>query len=233
MAGLEGLTVLVVGANGAFGTEFCNQLMSAGAKVIGTATNAETSVRLRSDLHQRLLLDLENSESINTLTAFIANTSEPLDGIILASGVVAFGSITDTPQSVRAKLHQVNVLGPIQLTSQLVAKLKTSADLGRFPFVVSISGVIAESPMPGLAAYSSSKTAVHGFAVAAAKELKKLGIRWLDARPGHTESGLAARAIFGTAPNFGVGMSVESVVGRIIAGITADEKDLPSTSFQK
>jgi cyclic-di-GMP-binding biofilm dispersal mediator protein len=97
--------------------------------------------------------------------------------------------------------------------------------------VVSISGVIAESPMAGLAAYSSSKTAMHGFAVAAAKELKKLGIRWLDARPGHTESGLASRAIFGQAPNFGLGMDVSHVVSRIVRGITDEEKDLPSTSF--
>ncbi len=231
MASLHGKHVLVVGASGAFGAEFCSQLLSAGATVIGTASSAETSIRLAANLHQRLLLDLRNDESIKTLAQYLLQTSEQLDGIIFASGLVAFGSISDTPLAVQDQLSQVNATGPIKLVSQLIPKLTATASTGGSPFVVSISGVIAESPMAGLAAYSSSKMAMHGFAIAAAKELKKLEIRWLDARPGHTESGLASRAIFGQAPNFGTGMEVSHVVSRIVRGITDDEKDLPSTSF--
>jgi cyclic-di-GMP-binding biofilm dispersal mediator protein len=231
MLSLSGKRVLVVGATGSFGAEFCNQLMSAGALVIGTATGAESSIRLGTDLQQRLLLDLRSQESIKTLAQYLLQIPEQLDGIVIAAGLVAFGAISETPVQVQNQLSQVNATGPINLVSQLIPKLTATAAAGGSPFVVSISGVIAESPMAGLAAYSSSKTAMHGFAVAAAKELKKLGIRWLDARPGHTESGLASRAIFGQAPNFGVGMDVSHVVSRIVRGITDDEKDLPSTSF--
>ncbi len=231
MLALSGSSVLVVGANGAFGAEFCNQLIEAGATVFGTARSPETSARLRADLAQRLLLDLENQDSINTLANYLTSIPESLDGIVLASGLVAFGPISDTPPEVRRKLFEVNALGQINLVSQLISKLKASSDSGKAPFVVSISGVIAENPMAGLAAYSASKTALLGYANAASKELKKLGIRWLDARPGHTESGLATRAVFGQAPNFGVGLEVSHVVSRIIRGITDDEKDLPSTSF--
>jgi cyclic-di-GMP-binding biofilm dispersal mediator protein len=53
----------------------------------------------------------------------------------------------------------------------------------------------------------------------------------VDARPGHTESGLATRAIFGQAPNFGAGKTVPEVVTRIVTAIKEDEKDLPSTAF--
>jgi cyclic-di-GMP-binding biofilm dispersal mediator protein len=231
MVTLAGSRVLVVGANGAFGAEFCNQLLAAGAHVIGTARNTDTSIKLRADLEQRLLLDLENTESINTLAAYFNSLPEHLDGIVLASGLVAFGQISETPPTIQRKLFEVNALGQINLTSQLISKLKSSADSGKAPFVVSISGVIAESPMASLAAYSASKTALHGYAIAAAKELRRFGIRWLDARPGHTESGLASRAIFGQAPNFGAGLEVSHVVSRIIRGITDDEKDLPSSSF--
>lgn len=231
MLSLNGKRILVVGATGAFGAEFCNQLVLAGALVLGTASSAESSIRLSANLHQRLLLDLRDQESVNTLAQYLLQSPEQLDGIILASGLVAFGSISDTPLGVKNQLSQVNATGPINLVSQLIPKLTATAAAEGSPFVVSISGVIAESPMAGLAAYSSSKTAMHGFAIAAAKELKKLGIRWLDARPGHTESGLASRAIFGQAPNFGAGMEVTQVVSRIVRGITDDEKDLPSTSF--
>ena len=228
---MDGQTILVIGANGAFGSEICQQLTAAGARVIGTASSAQSSIRLRADLAQRLLLDLESQASIDTLATYLNSSDEPIDGIVIASGLVAFGAIAETPIEVLNRLTQVNALGPISLVSKLISKLKQSTDSGKQPFVVSISGVIAETPMPGLAAYSSSKTALHGYSIAASKELKKMGIRWLDARPGHTDSGLAGRAIFGTAPNFGTGMQVSHVVSRIVQAIKSEEKDLPSTSF--
>jgi short-subunit dehydrogenase len=223
MVSFVGKKILVVGANGVFGAEFCNQLMARGASVLGTARSAESSVRLRADLEQRLLLDLGSSESIQQLAGYLGS----LDGIVIASGLVAFGTLETTPHSIVDSLMQVNTLGPIELISALLPKLRS----GNEPFVVTISGVISEQPMSGLSAYSASKTALAGFATAAAKELRKDGIVVLDARPGHSESGLASRAIFGTAPNFGVGKEVPEVVGRILDGLASGERDLPSSAF--
>lgn len=228
---LNGKRVLVVGGNGAFGAEFCVQLKSAGASVIGTARSQDSSVRLASDLDERLLLDLEDDESIERLTAYLSSSPNPIDGIILAAGLVGFGSIGETPVDSISRLMRVNATAQIQAVTKLLNKLQESANQGRQPFVLSISGVISERPMANLAAYSASKTAIRGYAQAAAKELKKSGINWIDARPGHTESGLATRAIFGESPNFGTGFSVTQVVTRIIQGLTKDETDLPSEAF--
>ena len=222
---LRGKHVLVVGASGAIGSEIANQLVSLGALVSGTASSVQSSVKLRADLHQRLILNLESQESIANFISYVAN--QKLDGIILAAGLVAFGSIAETPAAVVNRLMQVNALGQIQLVSGLIEALNPGG------FILSISGVITEQPMAGLAAYSASKTALAGYAKAASKEVRKMGISWIDARPGHTESGLAGRAIFGTAPAFGVGMSVEVVVARLINGILAHETDLPSEAFKK
>jgi cyclic-di-GMP-binding biofilm dispersal mediator protein len=231
MTSLTGKHVLVVGASGAFGSEFCNQLMAQGAMVSGTARSAETSARLRGDLHQRLILDLETPASIDQLANFLKSQTDSLDGIVLAVGLVAFGTIGETPSNVTNRLMQVNASGQIQTVAALLPKLVESANAEREPFVLSISGVISELPMAGLSSYSASKTALLGFAQAAAKELRKAGVSWIDARPGHTESGLAGRAIFGTAPNFGQGKTVQKVVARMISGVINGERDLPSTSF--
>ena len=228
---LSGKRILVVGGNGAFGAEFGAQLKLAGASVIGTARSQESSVRLAADLDERLLLDLENDESITRLTNYLTSSPMPLDGIVLAAGLVAFGSISETPFNVVERLTRVNATAQIQLVSALLSKLQDSASLGRQPFVLSISGVISERPMPSLAAYSASKTAIRGYAQAAVKELKKSGITWLDARPGHTESGLASRSIFGQSPNFGLGLSVSSVVARMVQGLVDEEADLASEAF--
>lgn len=231
MTSFAGKHILVIGASGAFGREFSKQLLTKGALVAGTARTAESSVRLSEELSLRLLLDLESPESIRALSTYLVDQSIPIDGIILASGLVAFGSIETTPSLVCNRLQRVNALGQIELVQSLLPKLKESAAAGRVPFILSISGVISETPMAGLAAYSASKTAIHGYSVAASKELGRLGISWIDARPGHTESGLASRAIFGEAPNFGTGKNVADVVARMITGIEMQEKDLPSSSF--
>ena len=61
--------------------------------------------------------------------------------------------------------------------------------------------------------------------------MKRAGVRWIDARPGHTETGLASRALSGESPNFGTGMAPDTVARRIVEAMVGDDKDLPSTAF--
>ena len=63
------------------------------------------------------------------------------------------------------------------------------------------------------------------------RELRRSGIRLLDARPGHTDTGLAEHPVQGTAPAFGRALDPDAVAERIVRAIAGDEKDLPSTAF--
>ncbi len=231
MAQLRDRTILLIGASGAFGNEFTSKLTESGASVIGTASSEASAQRLPSQLFAQHFLNLSEPGSIENFTAAIRASNIQLDGIVLAAGQVAFGSAAETPVDVTESLMRVNFLGQVSVVKALLAKLEESAAANRSPFVVSLSGVIAETPMAGMTSYSASKTAMHGYATAATRELRRAGIRWIDARPGHTESGLASRAIFGQAPAFGAGLKTEDVVARIVRAIEEDEKDLPSTSF--
>jgi cyclic-di-GMP-binding biofilm dispersal mediator protein len=58
-----------------------------------------------------------------------------------------------------------------------------------------------------------------------------VGIRVLDARPGHTETELSKHPVAGEAPAFPAGLQPQDVAKRIVEGIENDEKDLPSTAF--
>ena len=231
MAQLRDRTILLIGASGAFGNEFTSKLTESGASVIGTASSEASAQRLPSQLFAQHFLNLSEPGSIENFTAAIRASNIQLDGIVLAAGQVAFGSAAETPVDVTENLLRVNFLGQVSVVKVLLTKLEESAAANRSPFVVSLSGVIAETPMAGMTSYSASKTAMHGYATAATRELRRAGIRWIDARPGHTESGLASRAIFGQAPAFGAGLKTEDVVARIVRAIEEDEKDLPSTSF--
>jgi cyclic-di-GMP-binding biofilm dispersal mediator protein len=229
MADLRNHTILVVGASGALGNEFARQLTAQGASVIGTSSSDESASRIPAEVASKFVVNFEDQHSISAFVNQLTDSGVTLDGVILASGLVAFGPISETPAEVTRRLMTVNFLGQAQLVRELQVLLEASSS--EQPFVVSISGVIAETPMAGLAAYSASKTALLGYAQAAARELRRARIRWIDARPGHTETGLAGRAIFGVAPAFGKGHTAEQVVSRIIEAIVNEEKDLPSTSF--
>jgi short-subunit dehydrogenase len=221
---------LVVGASGVLGAELTRQLRAKGAEVMGTASSNETAAKIPAVAEVRLLLDLTAPESITTLTEYLVAASK-VDGVINAAGVVAFGPVSDlTPKTIEL-LTKINFAGPMQLLAELHPALKISAEAGHEPVVVNITGVVAEMPMPGLAAYSGSKTAIQGLLQGLAREWRKDGIRVISARPGHTETGLASRAIQGEAPNFPQGFTPEQVAARIIDAIESDEKDLPATAF--
>jgi cyclic-di-GMP-binding biofilm dispersal mediator protein len=73
-------------------------------------------------------------------------------------------------------------------------------------------------------------------------EVRRPLVRVIDARPGHTETGLAGRAVFGQAPAMPTGMTPGHVADVIVAAITGDASgpgttaagvtDIPSTAFE-
>lgn len=231
MTELKGKNILVLGASGVLGSTITAALASQGATVMATSSTIESAERVPQGANPRLLVDLTNQESIRVLVDYLVSSEAKVDGIVNATGVVAFGNFSDLDAATLTKLFAVNVTGPMQLIQGLIGLLKASAASGNDPFIVNISGVVAESPMAGIAAYSASKSALYAFDQAISRELRRDGIRVLDARPGHTETGLATRAIAGQAPNFPTGLTPDSVAQRIVKAIVEDEKDLPSSAF--
>ncbi|MBP6087234.1 MAG: SDR family NAD(P)-dependent oxidoreductase [Rhodoluna sp.] len=231
MDNLRGKNILVLGGSGALGSLLTTKLATQGAQVMATTTSNDRGAQIPSVASPRLLLDLERPDSIEVLVNYLIQSGAQIDGIVNATGVVAFGPATELSATTLARLAAVNLTGPIAIISGLLPALKTSAAVGNEPFVVNISGVVAESPMAGLAAYSATKAGLWAFDQALTREVRKDGIRVIDARPGHTETGLATRAIAGTAPAFPTGMTPESVADRIVNAILNGESDLPSTAF--
>lgn len=223
---INGKTFLVCGASGVLGAEIVRLLRERGARILATASSNESAAKIPSGVEVRLLLDYTKPESIQTLTDYLVASSE-LDGIVNASGVVAFGEAAELNPETISKLFAINASGPIQLFSALSKLLSQKQE----SVIVNLTGVVAETPLPGIAAYSASKFAIEGFLQAAAREWRRSGIRVISARPGHTETGLADRAIAGVAPKFPPGKTATAVAQRVVDAIAGDEKELPSTAF--
>lgn len=214
---ISGRSVIVAGASGGLGAPIASLLVAAGAIV------TPVSRRHGHDLRKAGVAARVVEETLERVGA--------VDGVVFAAGVVAFGPVADTPDEVLIDLFTTNTLAPIRLLRAALPALRQSASAGREPFVVNISAVVAEQPLPGMAAYSASKASLTAYDAAAARELRREGVRVIDARPPHTETGLATRPILGVAPSLPEGLSPDAVAARIVAAIVAGEKDLPSTAF--
>jgi NAD(P)-dependent dehydrogenase (short-subunit alcohol dehydrogenase family) len=227
----DGKTILVLGASGALGNEISNQLHAAGAQVLGTASSEASAGRLPLILALRLLLNLEDSSSIKTVIDYLIAENHQIDGIINASGLVGFGTSLETPHDGAMRLMQVNHFGPAAIYRGLQPLLVTSGEANREPFIAAINGLVAEKIFPGMSAYSASKAAAAAHLSTVALEWRRFKIKVTDARPGHTETGLAGRAIFGTAPAFPQGMTAEHVAEVILQGILEQKPVIESSEF--
>jgi cyclic-di-GMP-binding biofilm dispersal mediator protein len=214
-------TVLVIGASGAFGSAITKRLITDGYTVLATARN--TDAIPESTL--KLKLDLEDQNSIDLLVNYLLDQNIQLHGIIQAAGVVGFGKVTETSAQDAQRLMQINNLGPANLISRLKPLLQEGS------YVLSITGVVAERVFPGMAAYCSSKMAFASFLAGINTEWRRDKIQILDARPGHTETGLSSRAIFGTAPAFPEGMSADHVIEVIFKALAEGKGIIASSEF--
>ena len=227
---LRGLSVLVSGATGGLGTPISRRLALEGAQL--TLLGRDIRQLKALDLDACLVTgDLREPETAARAAAAAVAEYGRLDALVVASGVVAFGPVGDLPDEALVDLFLVNTLAPVRLLRAVLPHLAASARDGRSPFVVHLSAVVAEHPTAGMAAYSASKAALTAYDAAAGRELRRAGIRLVDARPPHTETGLAERPLAGTAPRLPPGLDPDTVAARVIAALLDDERDLPSTSF--
>lgn len=230
MTTLQDRSVLVIGATGGLGAPISRRLASEGASL---TLHGRDHGRLESlGLPATLVTgDLRDAATATLAVAAAVDAHGRLDGVVIASGVVAFGPVGELPDDVLLDLFLINTLGPIRVIRAALPHLVTSGSEGHSPFVVLLSAVVAEQPTAGMAAYSASKAALTAYDAAAGRELRRAGIRLVDARPPHTETGLADRPVAGVAPRLPQGLTPDAVAARLVAAVLDDEKDLPSSAF--
>lgn len=217
-------SVLVAGATGGLGSAIAALLAERGATLTLVSRRQERLDQLEVEGH-RLALDLRDPASCQqAVDAAVAHAGR-LDVVVNAVGLVAFGPVADLSLDTMEELFLTNTFLPIMLAR---AALPVLAEGGA---IVNISGVIAEQNLPNMAAYGASKAAVRSFDEAFAREARRQKVRVIDARPPHTETGLATRPIAGAAPRMPKGKDPADVAATIVDAILGDTTDLPSSAF--
>jgi cyclic-di-GMP-binding biofilm dispersal mediator protein len=205
----------VVGASGGLGSAIAVELEQRGAVVIGAGRSGPD-----------LVLDIRDSHAGDAVVRVALGTHGRLDGVVVASGVVAFGDLAATEPVVVEELFLVNALGPLWLAQRVLAPLVEAKG-----FFAAVTGVVAEQAFPGLVAYGASKAALSNGLAGLHREVCRRGVQVLDIRPPHTETGLATRPLAGTAPRMPQGLDPLQVARRVVAAIEAGDDDLSAASF--
>lgn len=228
MTSLESAHVLVVGATGGLGSAISRHLVDRGARVTLSARSQDRLDALADDLGPAAVATHAADVTLGDAPARIvqaATAQGPLDGVVYAAGVVAFGPVTELDDDVLDALLLVNLVAPVRLARAAVPALTDGG------FLAHLSAIVAERPTAGMAAYSAAKAGLTGFDAALQHELRRRKVRVLDVRPPHTETGLADRPIAGQAPPLGQGLSPDDVAARVVRAIEEGERDLPSSAF--
>ncbi len=217
---LTGTTIVIIGATGVLGSCLAQQLADADVHVAAVVRDSASLDPAVISAHA--VADITDHAALHSAFASLG----PIDGVINAAGAVAFGTLAELDDKTLTELFAINAIGP------MVALRESAPHIKEGGFFVNVSGVVALQPMAGLAAYSASKAAAWSAMTSVARELRRQQIDVIDARPPHTETGLATRPLSGTAPKLPVGLDPNVVAARLIAGIVDGERDLPVEAFQ-
>lgn len=185
----SGKTVLVTGANRGIGAGFVSTLLAAGAKTIYAAARDTASlnelVELNPEVIKTIQLDVTQGPSIQA----VINQITSLDVLINNAGIIdpAICSADNATQHARQEM-EVNLFGPMQLTSALLPLIKQSSQGA----VINVSSIAALSNFAGIGTYSISKAAMHSYSQGLRTDLAKDGIQVVCVYPGPTDTRMAA-----------------------------------------
>jgi NAD(P)-dependent dehydrogenase (short-subunit alcohol dehydrogenase family) len=167
--------VLITGCSSGYGLETARYFHARGWNVI--ATMRKPRPELLPQGMRVLALDVTKPESI----ALALAESGPIDALVNNAGVGGFGAFEATPMALVRELFETNTFGVMAMTQAVVPQLRER----RSGVIVNVTSSATLAPMPLVAAYTASKTAVEGFTGSLALELAEHDVRVKLVEPGY------------------------------------------------
>lgn len=170
-------TVLITGCSSGYGHETARHFLAKGWRVIATMRTPREEVLPSSDRLRVLALDVTRPESIAAALA----ASGPIDVLVNNAGIGLFGAFEATPMATVREVFETNTFGVMAMTQAVLPQFRAR----RSGVVVNVTSSATLAPMPLVAAYTASKTAIEGFTASLAHELQSFDVRVKLVEPGY------------------------------------------------
>lgn len=179
-------TAVVTGASSGIGKAVAATLRDRGYQVIGTSRKPDAAApdSLAPGVDYRAL-DLTDPQSIDSF----ADALGDVDVLVNNAGESQAGPLEELPADAIERLFQLNVLGPIQLTQNILPRMRERRS-GR---IIMVGSMLATFPIAYRSSYAASKAAIKGFATAARFELAPFGVWITTVEPGSINTGITER----------------------------------------
>lgn len=177
MAAFEGKSVLVLGGSRGIGAAIVRRFIADGADVTFTYSGSQAAAEaLAAETGSKAV----QTDSVDR-DAVIARVrdSGPLDVLVVNAGIGVFGDALELDPDAVDRLLKINVHAPYHASVEAARRMPQG---GRIIVIGSVNG--DRMPVPGMAAYALSKSALQGLARGLARDLGPRGITVNVVQPG-------------------------------------------------
>ncbi|WP_454732825.1 MULTISPECIES: SDR family oxidoreductase [Cupriavidus] len=170
-------TVLITGCSSGYGLETARHFHAQGWNVVATMRTPDEDVLPCSDRLHVLALDVTKPAGI----AAALEASGPVDVLVNNAGIGLFGAFEATPMATVREVFETNTFGVMAMTQAVLPGFRARGA----GVVVNVTSSATLAPMPMVAVYTASKTAIEGFTASLAFELEAFGVRVKLVEPGY------------------------------------------------
>lgn len=170
-------TILITGCSSGYGLETARLFHARGWNVLATMRTPRTDVLPTSSNLHVLPLDVTHPESI----AHTLEQAGPIDVLVNNAGLGLFGAFEATPMATVRDIFETNTFGTMAMTQAVLPQFRAR----RGGLVVNVTSSATLAPMPLVAAYTASKTAIEGFTASLALELANFNVGVKLVEPGY------------------------------------------------
>ena len=169
-------TILITGCSSGFGLETARHFLDRDWNVVATMRTPRDDVLPRSERLRVLALDVTDADSIHRAVA----AAGPIDVLVNNAGIGVLGALEGIPMATTREVFETNTLGTIAMTQAVLPQFRQR----RSGVVVNVTSSVTSMPLPLLAVYTASKSAVNAFTESLALELEQFNVRVSLVLPG-------------------------------------------------
>jgi len=235
----QGQVIWITGASSGIGEAMAHSFAARGAALVLSARREAELQRVRQQLlaegvsAERVMvlpLDVTDYDAMPAAVARVQDRFARIDMLVNNAGISQRSFCVDTDMEVYRTLFEVDVLGQIALTKQVLPVMIAQGS-GRLVVTSSLAGKIGAPQRTG---YCAAKHAVMGFFDALRTEVAHQGVRVSTVVPGFIATSIARNALTGSGAakdsaeaDIDEGMDADRCAEVVVEALARGEEEIP------